>query len=295
MRATFARLSFSLLLAAGVCSAQEQMPINQQPAGPTDHPWVTSVNCSGFYTNEKISDDIRLITGEQSEYKITFTYGDTIYINKGTSQGVKEGDRFSAVRQEPDMLKVPWFKWQDKLTAAMGTHWSDLGEVRVIKAEPNLSIGKVSMSCAFMQRGDILRPYVERPAGPFKDSAGFDALAPASGKATAMIVQGRDTAQMTGRWDSVYVNLGKAQGVKVGDYFRIFRYQGTRAETIPIEKNFQDEVYGFGSNPKHYAWNDLPREILGEGIVLNTSPNSSTVLITLTRNEIYAGDYVELE
>jgi hypothetical protein len=39
----------------------------------------------------------------------------------------------------------------------------------------------------------------------------------------------------------------------------------------------------------------LPREIVGEGIVLNVSQNSATVLITVTRNEIFAGDYAELE
>jgi hypothetical protein len=54
-------------------------------------------------------------------------------------------------------------------------------------------------------------------------------------------------------------------------------------------------IYGFGSAPQRYAWNDLPREVLGEGIVLNVSRNSSTVMITYGRIEIYAGDYVEIE
>jgi len=44
-----------------------------------------------------------------------------------------------------------------------------------------------------------------------------------------------------------------------------------------------------------YEWNDLPREVLGEGIVLNVSQNSATVLITTSRSEIFAGDYAELE
>jgi len=100
---------------------------------------------------------------------------------------------------------------------------------------------------------------------------------------------------MSGRWDVVFVNLGTKQGVKVGDYFRVFRYQGTTDQTIPVQKGYQDTLYGFGSNPKHYGWNDLPREVLGEGIVLNVGQNASTVLITAVRNQIYAGDYVELE
>jgi hypothetical protein len=35
--------------------------------------------------------------------------------------------------------------------------------------------------------------------------------------------------------------------------------------------------------------------VLGEGIVVRTGPNSSTVLLTTSREEIFAGDYVELE
>src|SRR6266699_3685552 len=67
------------------------------------------------------------------------------------------------------------------------------------------------------------------PAGPYKDAAALYTLAPVSGKHVEMVVRGRDTSQLTGRWDSIYVNLGTKQGVKVGDYFRIFRYQGTRS------------------------------------------------------------------
>jgi hypothetical protein len=300
MRSTFrpklaARLCVALLLGAGVCMAQEPTVVNQQPAGSPDHPWTSSVYCSGFYTSEKVSDDLRLVSGEQSEYKITFAYGDIVYLSKGLNQGVKEGDRFSVVRKESDPMHVQWFKWQDKLIKAMGDHYSDLGQLTVIKAEPNIAIAKVSLSCEFMQRGDIVLPYAERPAGPFKDPSSFDSLAPSSGKPKAMVVEGKTFAQMSGRWNTVFVNLGTNQGVKVGDYFRMFRYQGGRAKTIPTQKDYQDALYGFGSSPRHYAWNDLPREILGEGIVLNASQNAATVLITASRNEIHAGDYVELE
>lgn len=54
-------------------------------------------------------------------------------------------------------------------------------------------------------------------------------------------------------------------------------------------------MYGFGSAPARYEWNDLPREILGEGIIINVSRNSSTMMITLSSAQMYAGDYVEIE
>jgi hypothetical protein len=295
MRAKVSVFCLSLVFAAAACMGQDTQISSTQVVQAPNHAWRTSVYCSGFYTSEKISDDIRLVTGEQSASKITFAVRDIVYLSKGLNQGVKAGDRFNVVRQEDDKNRVTWFKWQEKLTRAMGSHYVDLGQLEVIKVEPNIAIAKVAMSCDLMQRGDIVLPFAERPAGPYKDPSAFDSLAPVSGKNVAMVVRGRDTQQMTGRWDTVYVNLGTSQGVKVGDYFRIFRYQGTYSDSIPAEKDYQDRLYGFGSNPKHYAWNDLPREVLGEGIVLNVSANSATVLVTTSKSEIFSGDYVELE
>jgi hypothetical protein len=146
-----------------------------------------------------------------------------------------------------------------------------------------------------MQRGDIVRAYVERPSPPFKDASEFDHFAPVSGKRVAMIVAALDNSQLYGKNSTVYVNLGSNQSVRVGDYFRIFRYQGTLSETAPQTKNYQYELYGFGSAHAKYTWKDLPREVIGEGIVINEGPNASTVFITHSSLEVYAGDYVELE
>jgi hypothetical protein len=62
-----------------------------------------------------------------------------------------------------------------------------------------------------------------------------------------------------------------------------------------MDKGYQYKLYGFGSAPQRYEWNDLPREVLGEGIVISVSRNSSTVMITFNSLEVFAGDYVEIE
>jgi hypothetical protein len=62
--------------------------------------------CSGFYTNQRVSDDLRLVSGEQSEYKITLCRRDIVYLSKGANQGVKPGDRFSVVRESKDPLRA---------------------------------------------------------------------------------------------------------------------------------------------------------------------------------------------
>jgi hypothetical protein len=289
MRVRLAALSLVVLLGAAVSSAQ-----NSPQAAPAQVDF-TAVNCSGFVTDQKVPDGIRLISGEQSNYKVTFGRGDKVYINRGQDKGVRVGDRFLVVRPEEDATSVQWFKWQSKLMKAMGTAYKDQGQVRGVNVQPKVSIAEVTFSCGYMQRGDILEPYQDRPAPPFKDPGAFDHFAPVSGKPVAMVVAGTDFTQLFGKNQTIYVNLGTRQGVKVGDYFRVFRYQGSMAETAPQTKGYQYTMYGFGSAPERYEWNDLPREVLGEGIVINVSGNSSTVMLTYSTIEIYAGDYVEIE
>jgi hypothetical protein len=291
MRARIAVLSLSVFLGAAVSSAQNVAPVT--PAIPQVD--ASTVNCSGFVTDQKVPDEIRLVSGEQSNYKITFSRGDYVHINRGQDKGVRVGDRFSVVRPDKDPTDVPWFKWQAKLMRAMGQLYFDAGQLRVVNVLPKVSVAQVVFSCDYVQRGDILVPYEDRPAPPFKDAAAFDHFAPASGKPVAMVVGGKDYSQVFGKLSAVYVNLGTSQGVKVGDYFRIFRYQGSTAETVTQDKGYQYKIYGFGSAPVRYEWNDLPREVLGEGIVISTSRNSSTMMITISTIEIYAGDYVEIE
>jgi hypothetical protein len=290
MRANVAALCLSLFAGVAVCSAQ-----NAPQTSTATQPDYSYVNCAGFITEQKVPDEIKLISGEQSNYKVAFARGDFVYINRGQDKGVRVGDRFSVVRHEIDPNYVEWFKSQNKILRAMGTQYVDLGQVRVVNVQPKVSIGEVVLSCGYMQRGDVLRPFEERPSPPYKDAAAFDHFAPVSGKPVATLIAGTGYIQTLGRNDTGYVNIGNAQGLKVGDYLRVFRYQGTMNQIIPQTRGDQYELYGFGTAGAKYAPKDLPREVLGEGIVLNVSRNSATVLITYSTIEIYAGDYVEVE
>lgn len=285
MRANISCLVVGLALAAVVATAQ------QPPKTPNND----DIYCSGMVTYEAVPYDTYLISGEQSNYKVTFDQGDLVYINKGSGQGAKVGDEFLVMRPVREHLRFNWFKGQTGLLRAMGTQYLDLGRLRVVHTLPNVSIAEVVFSCDYMQRGDYALPFIERPAPPFKAEAKFDRFAPVSGRPVGTVVTTKNFGQVAGTNSTVYVNLGSAQTTRVGDYVRIFRYQGTRAETVYQTSGTAYEMYGFGSTPVRYSWNGLPREILGEGIVLRVSPNASTVVITLSLHEIYVGDYAELE
>jgi hypothetical protein len=291
MRARIAVLSLSVFLGGAVSSAQNA----PQAAPAVPQVDFSTVNCSGFVSQQRVPEELWIVSGEQSNYKITFANNDYVYISRGQDKGVRVGDRFSVVRPDWDSTDVPWFKWQTKLLKAMGQLYRDAGQIQVVNVQPKVSVAQVIFSCGYMQRGDILLPYQERPAPPIKDPAAFDHFAPPTGKPVAMVVAGKDYGQVFGKLSAVYVNLGANQGVKVGDYFRIFRYQGSLAEIVPQNKGYQYSMYGFGSSPARYEWNDLPREVIGEGVVINVNRNSSTMVITVSSIEVYAGDYVEIE
>ena len=291
MRTKLAAFCVSILASAGVCAAQT--PADTTPNGQVSY---SKVYCSGFVSDPKVPDDIRVISGEQSNYKIIFSRGDFVYMNRGQQQGVKVGDVYSIVRPDHDPTNE-WFIGQDKAAKRMGILYRDLGQIRVVSVQAETATAEILFSCDYMQRGDVARPFVERPAPPYKDASKFDIFAPVSGKPVGTIVTGYDRHQVLGAGITAYVNIGASKGVKVGDYIRLFRYQ-TSKDDISVkagEPDMQYKVLGFGSAPKKYAGKDLPREILGEGIVLNVTKDAATVLVTYEREEAYTGDLAELE
>ncbi len=293
MRANLAALCFLFSMGAAVCSAQT----DQNVAGPAAQPDASFVYCAGMIADPKIPDDVRVISGEQSIYKIVFARGDYVYISQGADKGVKVGDKFAILRPEKDPSLVEWFKGQNKVLRSLGTQYVDVGQVTVVNVQPKTSIAEVTFSCNYMQRGDIARPYEERPAPPYRPASAFEHFAPVSGKPVGTVVAAYDNTQTFGRGNIAYINLGAAKGLKVGDYVRVFRYQGSTGQFTEDQqpKSTQYYVYGFGGTPTRYAGKDLPREVLGEGIILNVSKNSSTVVITQSTSDLYTGDYVEIE
>jgi hypothetical protein len=250
--------------------------------------------CSGMVTDQAVPHDAYIASGEDSSYKLTFQPGNYVYINRGANQGIKAGDQFDVIRPEVDPNKGKWFKYQSQLFRAMGTMYADIGRLRVVSVQPKTATAEIGLSCDLFQRGDLIRPFQPRPTPPLHDLK-FDPLAPPSGKKTAMVVSAKSFGTLAGVGSIVYINLGSAQGVQAGNYFRVFRYQGTHIDTNYQVRDMAYKAFGFGSTPVAYHWDDLPHQVLGEGIVLRTGPNSSTVLLTTAREDIYIGDYVELE
>jgi len=285
MRRTIGMVAIALSLAAGSALAQRAIKPN------TD-----DIYCSGTVTGETIPRDTYLISGEESSPTTVFTTGNYIYINKGSDDGVKIGDMYQVMRPVTDPSHNRWFAAQTQLARAMGQQWNDIGKAKVVALTGKVATAQVVFSCDWFQRGDIVRPFAARNTPEF-NTGKFDRFAPFNGRNLAMVVNTKGYARQFASRDVIYVNLGSSQGVKEGDYFRIFRYQHSPGGQLYELRRIEDRIYGFGAPPekKVYTWKDLPREILGEGIVLRASDNASTVLVTHSLREMYVGDYVELK
>ena len=135
MRGKIVLASLVLSLSGVAAFAQASGPIGKD------------IYCTGTITNESVPQDSYVISGDGSNYKITFQEGDYVYLNKGAGQGVKVGDEFSVIRSVVDPTEIEWAKWQFAIIRKLGTWWEDEGRVRVVVAQPNTSIAQVENSC----------------------------------------------------------------------------------------------------------------------------------------------------
>src|SRR5260370_17921368 len=100
MRAKVSGLCLSLVFGAAACMGQDTQISSTQAVQAPNHAWPTTVYCSGFYTNQKVSDDLRLVTGQESAYKFTFTTPDVVHLSKGMNQAVKPAHPSNVVRPQ---------------------------------------------------------------------------------------------------------------------------------------------------------------------------------------------------
>src|SRR6267143_1599754 len=95
MRANLAALCLAAFAGAGVCYGQSAPATTLQPG-------YTAVYCSGFVKDTRLPNDLYVISGEQPGYKILFSQGENVYINRGSNNGVRVGDRFMVMRETQD-------------------------------------------------------------------------------------------------------------------------------------------------------------------------------------------------
>jgi hypothetical protein len=318
-------IALTLLFGAFLAS-----PIAAQNPGQNDQARnlrdMSTLSCAGYIRLEQLRSTAEIVGAEGEPQQNTFAEGDVVFLNAGGEQGIKEGQEFSVIRPRGDVKGV----YREK-KGFLGRYVQELGRVQVFKVLPNSALAQVSFSCDSILLGDLIAPVRERDAVPASNSTILDRFAQPTGKQFGRLMMAKDSREMLTRNDVVYIDLGSEDGVKPGDFLTIYRpLGGGRITTVDNEEvargratGFQSEAYrggGFGTQaqrakdstafanaPGRYKYRPItsreikrsrmlmPRQIVGEMVIIDIQTRTATALITNAIAEVHTGDWVEIK
>jgi outer membrane protein OmpA-like peptidoglycan-associated protein len=260
-------------------------------------PTISEVYCAGFISKRGIHASGEVLAGSEAPDQVDYAAGGGNYIYlKGDD--IQPGKEYLLLRPTQDPNRYESFPGQLAMLDRLGGLYEDLGRAKVVYIRKNIGIAKIESSCEQTLPGDIAIPYQERARPEFKQTK-FEEFPEPDNNTTGRIVMGRDLDTLIGAHRIVYLNIGDAKGVKPGDYFRITRdysaIANNEAEALPFYATVYDTAQ---KNPPKFdvkkQIGDLPRRSVGELMVLNTTSDSATALVTYAPEAIHVGDFVEM-
>lgn len=269
-------------------------------------PTHADLYCAGFVSKQLLPNAHMVIGGLQSPNTTKFASAELIYLSGG---GYETGQQYTIVRELVDPNRYELFAGQHAMLKSMGQPYAELARVRITDTRGKSAIGQIEFSCEPVVPGDVAIPYAEKQTVNFHPPLRFDRFAPPNGKTSARIVLARDFDSEIGTGAKVYMNVGADQGVKVGDYLRAVRSYSadlsnpvdslsfkasTTEDTQMRPPSIEPRMFSGGKRPAiHVA--DFPRRAVGEIVVINTTPTTSTGMVVFALEDVLVGDNVELD
>jgi outer membrane protein OmpA-like peptidoglycan-associated protein len=278
---------------AGACWGQAVKVEGRKALGNTPTP--ADMYCAGFIASEHVPTDRFVAAGWNSPDQTRFAAPiDYLYIH---GHDIKEGDRFEIVRKARDLNHYESYPGQKGAISSAGEPYFEMGYVRVIDVQKNTAVAVPELACADFVVGDVAIPFVERQAPVFREVT-LNRFAPPNGKTVGRIIMGNEFDTMLGTKNTAYIDIGENKGLKVGDYLRATRtYSYTYHDSeggLSLKASANEDTQ---KDPQKLPPGDvssLPRRTLGDMIVLQVHPKSSTVMILTALEDIHVGDGVEL-
>jgi hypothetical protein len=252
------------------------------PEGPVLRPVAdtSELYCSGLVVAEYPSDMYTVI-GREQPYKEMQGTGDVVYLNAGRADGVTPGAVYSIVRQGDYVFHPETKKGKNEYEQALsqkkkqgrkgknayGVMVESIGRVKVLAVQETTSTAEIVFACDPLLKGDnaFLYEEVPVPLAELPELERWDDPVPSG--PTGWVLYARDDIYATGQGHLISVDLGEAQGAQPGDMMVFYKERPA----------------------------PLPRTILGSGVVLRTSPVSSTVKIVESVRTVWIGDRVEMK
>jgi len=269
-------------------------------------PTTADLYCAGFVSKPLSSKDKYVAGGMESPHTTRFANNEAIYLN---GKGYEAGQEYTVVRELTDPNRYELFKGQWAALKAAGQPYDEIARVKIIDTRNKMAIAQVEFGCDAVLPGDLVVPFVEKPAIAFHLPMRFDRFAPANGQVSGRIILAKDFDSELGTGGKVYLNIGANQGLKVGDFLRAERNpttvvhdavdslsfkssanQPTQTKQVDIDPKFLTRT---GGPAVHTA--DMPRRAVAELVVLGTTPSTATGMIVFSMEPVHVGDAVELD
>ena len=286
---------------------QGTMPTNASfPTERVQTPTYADMYCAGFISKQMLPDANYVMGGLQTPSTTKFTRGDLIYL-QGTGYSV--GAEYEILRALRDVNEYEMYPGEKKLLKQTGQPYEEVGRMRVIDTRSRAAIAQIEYACDGVNPGDTAIPFAEKQTVSFHTPIHFDRFLPASSKVSGRIVMGKDFDSQLGTGQKVYLNVGAAQGVKVGDFFRAVRgydadlndpvdslsFKAAIAEDTQLKTPSVDpHMFTKGNGPVIHV-RDLPRRSVGEIVIIGVTNTTATGMVVFSMEDIHAGDGVELD
>jgi hypothetical protein len=250
------RRLFGIFAAAGLLAGASPALAQRAPAAAvTGLPAeVLSLACAPSITFEPHGTALRVTGGQDSTPRRMYLPGDLVTINAGTRNGIEVGQQFYVRRLLP-LRREPVSR--DNPTTIRTTGW-----IRVYAVDDTMSLATITHACDTIDVDDYLEPFVlPVPTAPLAERP------KAQRENYGRVLVGQDRRRSFGRGDYFTVDRGTDHGVTVGTHFVLYRDKR-------VAENFLFEI--------------------GEAVVVEVKPDSSTMQVTVSLDAISEGDYAAM-
>jgi hypothetical protein len=197
---------------------------------------------------------------------------DTIYVDGGSDNGLKIGDRLLALKVIQTRLYHPADKHQSK---NLGDVIKQVGVVRVTQVEAKAAVAVIEKSADSIEVGDRLAPFSE-PAN-MTLRLRTDVKSPiAIQQPEAKVIYVGEDHTVSGTGDMVLIDQGAKDGLKVGD----------------VLLSARERVWSVSTDQKKAPPTGKTNYLIAQLVVVKTMDGSATCRILRATEEVMAGDLV---
>jgi len=243
-----------MLLAAALMAAPVAAQRAPAPEPTRLPPDVLSLACAPSLAFEAPPTPLRVTGSQNPSPRQELGPGDLITINAGTDNGIDVGQEYYTRRAVPIEKRRIG---RDNPATIRTTGW-----IRIYAVDRQMSLATIVYPCDSIEVSDYLEPFAlptvptPSPDRPMAQRGNY-----------GRVVTGNDNRRSFGKGDYFVVDRGSDHGVTVGAQFVVYRDQ---------------------QRPGNFLFE------LGEAVAVTVRPESSTLLITLSRDAFLAGDYVAI-